>query len=128
MNGTPKIDKSHIVCALADLADPGTRAFKLGTGDWPLKGFVVRKGQEVFAYLNRCPHAGHPLNWQPNDFLTHDQQLLICRSHGAQFEIATGTCVIGPCTGARLKSIPVKIEHEYVVLLDDPDDLATRFA
>jgi nitrite reductase/ring-hydroxylating ferredoxin subunit len=122
------LDPTLVICALADLPDPGTRAFKLGAGDWPLKGFVVRKGEQVFGYLNRCPHAGHPLNWQPNDFLAHDQQLLICRSHGAQFVIESGLCVMGPCTGAQLKSIPVKVEHDHVVLADDPDRLAATFA
>ena len=37
----------------------------MGEGDWPLRGFVVRRGELVRAYVNHCPHAGFPLNWQP---------------------------------------------------------------
>ena len=119
-----KVDIERIICRFEELADPGARAFKLGAGDWPLRGFVVRKGSEVFAYLNRCPHAGHPLNWTADDFFTADQTLLMCHSHGACFEMTTGVCVLGPCVGRELRSIPIKIEHGHVLVADDPDKLA----
>jgi nitrite reductase/ring-hydroxylating ferredoxin subunit len=122
------IDATRAICRVAELLDPGTRAFTVGSGDWPLKGFVVRRGTQVFAYLNRCPHAGHPLNWQANDFLTLDDALIMCRSHGALFDISTGLCVGGPCVGANLRSIAVRIEHDYVMLVDDPDVLAAQMA
>ena len=118
------LDTLRVICRLSELSDPGARAFTMGSGDWPLRGFVVRRGAQAFAYLNRCPHAGHPLNWQSNDFLTADQTLLMCRSHGACFDIATGLCVHGPCVGRELRPIAVKIEHDYVMLADDPDKLA----
>jgi nitrite reductase/ring-hydroxylating ferredoxin subunit len=117
-------DTLRAICRLDELPDPGSRAFKIGSGDWPLRGFVVRKNGNVFAYLNRCPHAGHPLNWQENDFLTPDQTLVMCRSHGAQFEVSTGLCVAGPCPGTYLRPIPVVIAHDYIVVADDPDKLA----
>jgi nitrite reductase/ring-hydroxylating ferredoxin subunit len=123
-----QIDVERAICRVADLSDPGTRAFTIGSGDWPLKGFVVRKGAQVFAYLNRCPHAGHPLNWQSNDFLTLDDALIICRSHGALFDISSGFCVAGPCGGAHLRTISVRIEHDYIMLVDDPDVLAAQMA
>ena len=122
------IDTTRAICRVADLSDPGTRAFTIGSGDWPLKGFVVRKGAQVFAYLNRCPHAVHPLNWQSNDFLTLDDALIICRSHGALFDISSGLCVAGPCGGAHLPTISVRIEHDYIMLVDDPDVLAGQLA
>ena len=122
------IDTTRTLCRKSELPDPGARAFTIGSGDWPLRGFVVRKGEQVFAYLNRCPHAGHPLNLQPNDFLTPDLSLLMCRSHGAQFDISTGLCVAGPCAGAHLRSIAIRIEHDYIMLVEDPDVLAVRLA
>jgi nitrite reductase/ring-hydroxylating ferredoxin subunit len=107
---------SHAVCRLTQLADPGSRAFAIGEGDWPLRGFVVRKGDEVFAYVNRCPHAGHPLNWRPDDFLTLDQTLILCRSHGAVFEMNSGRCVAGPCAGQSLRALRARIDGELVIL------------
>ncbi|MBC7984645.1 MAG: Rieske (2Fe-2S) protein [Candidatus Obscuribacterales bacterium] len=123
-----QIDEERAICRLADLDDPGSRAFTLGSGDWPLKGFVVRKGEQVFAYLNRCPHAGHPLNWQPHEFLSMDRSALLCTSHGARFEITTGLCFAGPCVGRELIPLSVRIEDELVILDDDPDTLAARYA
>jgi nitrite reductase/ring-hydroxylating ferredoxin subunit len=123
-----RIDVERAICRFAELSDPGTRAFTIGSGDWPLKGFVVRKDNQVYAYLNRCPHAGHPLNWQANDFLTLDDALIMCRSHGARFDISTGLCVGGPCGGAYLRSIAVRIEHDYIMLVEDPDALAAQMA
>jgi nitrite reductase/ring-hydroxylating ferredoxin subunit len=111
-----ELDVERVICAFAELDDPGTRGFTIGAGDWPLAGFVVRRGPVVHAYRNRCPHAGHPLNLRPHRFLTPDGSLLLCNSHGAIFEIATGICVAGPCAGARLRPIPVTVERGYVLL------------
>ena len=115
-DAVPEVDVERVVCALAELRDPGSRAFTIGRGDWPLRGLVVRRGAEVHAYVNRCPHAGHPLNLQPHDFLTLDRSLVLCRSHGALFEITTGLCVAGPCAGRHLRRVPVEVEGGYVLL------------
>jgi nitrite reductase/ring-hydroxylating ferredoxin subunit len=111
-----ELDVERVVCALAELEDPGSRAFTIGRGDWPLRGLVVRRGREVHAYVNRCPHAGHPLNLQPHDFLTQDRRLVLCRSHGALFEMTTGLCVAGPCAGRSLRRIPLEILAGYVLV------------
>jgi len=121
---TNLIDTLRVICRFDELPDPGSREFKMGSGDWPLRGFIVRKAGRVFGYLNRCPHAGHPLNWTSTEFLTPDQSLVMCRSHGACFDIATGLCVIGPCVGRELRSIALKVEHDHVMLVEDPDQLA----
>ena len=111
---------SVTICRLADLSDPGSHGFFVGEGDWPLRGFVVRKGDDVFAYVNRCPHAGHPLNRQPDEFLTPDRQHILCRSHLAMFDLRTGECVAGICAGRALQELPVRIEGERVILDVDP--------
>ncbi len=71
------------LCALDEIPDPGSRGFSWGEGDWPLQFFVVRQDGRVFAYPNRCPHAGHELHWQPDRFLTSEHDLILCQSHGA---------------------------------------------
>jgi nitrite reductase/ring-hydroxylating ferredoxin subunit len=111
-------DVERVVCALADLDDPGSRAFTIGRGDWPVRGLVVRRHGAVHAYVNRCPHAGHPLNLRPHEFLTPDRSLVVCNSHGALFEMATGYCVTGPCAGASLRRIPVEVRAGFVLLGD----------
>jgi nitrite reductase/ring-hydroxylating ferredoxin subunit len=94
-----------VICRLDELIDPGSKAFIVGSGDWPLRGFLVRRGDDVFAYVNRCPHAAHPLNWRPDQFLTADLSLIECQSHCALFDSATGACVRGPCAGRTLTRV-----------------------
>ncbi len=121
-----EIDLSRVLCRLADLADPGARSFSAGGGEWPLRGFLVRKGNSVVAYINHCPHQGHPLNLRPDAFLTPDRSLILCSSHGALFEIATGLCVGGPCAGQTLMQIPILIEAGLVMLGDGAERLALQ--
>lgn len=101
---------------LADIEDPGCREFEIGEGDWPFRGFVVRRGDEVFAYQNFCVHVGHPLNWRPNDFLTNDGQRIVCASHGALYDIASGDCAGGPCRGRSLRRVDVEVRDGVVVV------------
>jgi nitrite reductase/ring-hydroxylating ferredoxin subunit len=74
----------------------------------------VRVGDRVFAYQNYCMHVGHPLNWQPHDFLTPDGSRIICASHGALYEPDTGLCVSPPCKGKRLRSVATAIRNGEV--------------
>jgi nitrite reductase/ring-hydroxylating ferredoxin subunit len=99
---------------LDELADPGCREFRIGDGDWPLRGFIVRKGKTVYAYENSCAHLGHPMNWVPDGFLGRDRRAIQCASHGAQFEIETGLCFAGPCLGKSLRKIDVEVRGGIV--------------
>lgn len=116
-----EIDLSRVLCALEEIPPGGSRAFVVGEGDWPLRGLLVRTRAAVHAYVNRCPHAQHPLNLHPHDFLTPDASLIVCNSHGALFEKSTGYCVAGPCAGLALMAIPVQVEAGYVLLADGVD-------
>ena len=110
------IDVERVICRLDDLGESGSRGFSIGTGDWPVRGFVVRVHDQVRGYVNSCPHARHPLNFQPNQFLTLDGALILCASHGALFEKSTGYCVAGPCAGQSLQTLPLEVSDGYVLL------------
>lgn len=113
-----ELDLTRALCALSELPEGTCRGFTLGSGDWPLHGLLVRAGEEVCAYVNRCPHAGHPLNLRPNDFLSPDRALILCHSHGALFEKRTGLCVAGPCAGRSLERLRVTVVGGWVLLAD----------
>jgi nitrite reductase/ring-hydroxylating ferredoxin subunit len=102
------------LCALGDVPNPGCLEVSWGDGRWPLALFLVRRGDCVYGYLNRCPHAGHELNLRANEFLTRDGELILCRSHGAQFRIEDGYCVTGPCPGGMLESFDPVIREDQV--------------
>jgi len=116
-----ELDLERVVCRLAELGN-GARGFTIGNGDWPLCGFAVKVGDTVRGYLNRCPHAGHPLDLLPQRFLTADGTLILCSSHGALFEKASGYCVAGPCLGRSLTPIALQVKCG-LVLLDDGVDV-----
>ncbi len=105
---------------LEELSDPGCREFQIGEGDWPFRGFVVRKGGEVYAYENYCVHVGHPLNWAPDAFLTKDRSAIICASHGAMYEIDTGLCFAGPSLGKSLRPVECEVRDGVVYVSGKP--------
>lgn len=107
---------------LDELDDPGCREFQIGEGDWPFRGFVVRRGQDVFAYQNVCVHVGHPLNWSPDRFLTKDKTAIICASHGATYTIESGECFAGPGTGRSLQKARVELRNGVIYAIG-PDSL-----
>ncbi len=115
-------NKEVVVGRLDELDDPGCREFQIGDGDWPLRGFVVRKGDAVFAYQNVCVHVGHPLNWSPDRFLTKDKSALICASHGAMYEIESGDCIAGPGKGRTLQVVDVEV-RDGLIYVSGPDGL-----
>jgi nitrite reductase/ring-hydroxylating ferredoxin subunit len=127
---TPQIvPAGTVLCRLTDIPDTDTKSFVLGEGDWPLRGLLVRTGDAVHGYVNRCPHAGHMLSFRPDKFLTPDKALILCQSHGALFDKRSGKCVGGPCVGESLTRVPVAVDSGEVRLAEpvDIEKLATRY-
>jgi nitrite reductase/ring-hydroxylating ferredoxin subunit len=107
------------VCALEDLPDAGEREgreFDVRP-DGYAKLFLVRRGDEVFAYLNRCPHRGTPLNWVPDQFLDRERNHILCATHGALFRLEDGHCLAGPCAGDALDPVEIELRDGAVYLV-----------
>jgi len=103
-------------CA-AEALEPGqTTKFELLRGDRRIPAFLVNHRGLHHAYVNRCPHAGTPLDWWPNEFFTLDGRHLICATHGAVFAPDTGLCLAGPCPGARLERLEVARRGDELVV------------
>ena len=84
-------------------------------------GFIVRRGDAVFGYVDRCPHAGVPLAQVLDDYLTPGGDHIACSWHGALFDIEDGLCVGGPCLGQRLTAWPVVVEADEIVTAAPPE-------
>lgn len=110
------------LCNLVDIADPGARGFELPAGAGCRALFVVRKGQQVYAYLNSCPHTGVALEWQPDQFLDLENNFIQCALHGALFTVEKGYCVRGPCVGQSLVSLPVSVAANGDIHLIESSD------
>jgi len=106
-----------VLCALADLPDPGSRGFVFRDGEAMFLGFVVRIEGEVYGYVDRCPHNGLPLAVTQDRYLTREKDLILCGTHGALFRIGSGACVAGPCAGLALSRWPVRVADGMVVAI-----------
>lgn len=101
--------------ALSALAD-GVPAEVEATVDGSAESLVLlRRGGQVRAWLNICPHAGRRLDWAPGRFLLSKGQL-VCAAHGATFETDAGLCVAGPCRGQSLRAVAVAVIGDGVFL------------
>jgi nitrite reductase/ring-hydroxylating ferredoxin subunit len=103
---------SHVLrlCHSGELAECSSRGFDpTGTGRDTV--FIVRR-DGMYAYRNVCPHwANTSMAWRKDAFLNADGTRIVCAAHGAQFDIATGVCLLGPCIGQSLTRVPL-IESE----------------
>ena len=99
------------VCSLDEIPDGQGREFVFGNGKRPFRMFVVRRGGQVWGYVNCCPHFQLPLNSEraPEKFTTADGSLIKCSQHLALFRPDDGYCVDGACPGERLTPIPLSL-------------------
>ncbi len=98
------MDAIVVLCNSRDLVDGGPAvAFDVVYGGQTCRGFAVRFRGEVHGYLNRCTHVAMELDWQPNRFFDDSGRWLLCGTHGAVYEPATGRCAGGPCRGGLVK-------------------------
>jgi nitrite reductase/ring-hydroxylating ferredoxin subunit len=98
---------------LDQIADGAARAFVLEMRAGRFHGFVVRTGDAVHGYVDRCPHMGLPLAQTLDDYV-HEGRIL-CSWHGAVFAIEDGRCLGGPCPGASLTPWPVSVRDGVIV-------------
>ncbi|WP_404382186.1 Rieske (2Fe-2S) protein [Caenispirillum salinarum] len=106
------------LCAPEDVPSPGARGFVLDDDGVRVGIVVVRQGQSVRAYVNRCPHLSIPLNLWPDRFLSPDGQGLQCATHGARFRLDDGFCTAGPCKGRFLQPFPLSVKDRKIVALE----------
>ncbi|MGK6355037.1 Rieske (2Fe-2S) protein [Sphingomonas sp. DT-207] len=97
------------------ISDGKARNFVLELRAGHFHGFVVRRGEAVHGYVDRCPHMGLPLAQKLDAYLTEDASLIACSWHGALFRIHDGACVGGPCAGAALQPWPVTVIDGTIV-------------
>jgi nitrite reductase/ring-hydroxylating ferredoxin subunit len=104
------------LCRLDEIPDGGARGF--GPADGGFTGlFAVRRGENVFVYINSCPHIGTPLDWAPDRFLSSDGSRIVCAMHGAEFQVENGACTRGPCFGERLEPVAATVA-DGVLMVD----------
>ena len=109
-----------LVCASDAVLDNGRGVrFPVTAFGAAATGFVVRHRGRVYAYLNRCAHVPIELDWNEGEFFESGGQYLMCATHGAVYEPASGRCAGGPCRGGRLHPIAVREDAGKIYWLPD---------
>ena len=106
------------LCALDELPLHGARGFDpQGSGQDTV--FVVRQGDALHAYEDRCPHHGTPMAWRKDAYLDARGEHIVCSAHGAIFETTTGLCTLGPCLGESLTAVPLHRGADGSIVIKD---------
>ncbi len=115
---TPTAEATRALCRVEDIPDGGAKGFPPAPGGFT--GLLaIRQGSAVFVYVNSCPHIGTPLDWTPDRFLSADGSRIICATHGAEFQIADGVCIRGPCRGDSLEPVMIQINDGTIFVPKD---------
>lgn len=107
-------DALQALCNGRDLVEGGVAVpFDVMHAGQSCRAFAIRFQGHAHAYLNRCAHVAMEMDWQPNRFFDDSGQWLLCATHGAVYEPASGACSGGPCRGGLIK-VPL-IERDGLV-------------
>jgi nitrite reductase/ring-hydroxylating ferredoxin subunit len=81
------------------------------------KLLVLRNGQQVHAFANRCAHFGIPLAAKPAQLISTPLKSLTCNVHYARYRWADGSCEAGDCDGEGLLAVPLWVRPDGVVCI-----------
>ena len=115
-------ETERLICPSVQLLDSGKGVrFEVEYFGETVPAFVVRKNGRAHGYLNRCAHVAMELDWQEGVFFDSDGRDLLCSTHGATYDTASGRCVGGPCNGTPLVKLRVE-ERDGMIYFKGFDD------
>jgi nitrite reductase/ring-hydroxylating ferredoxin subunit len=105
-----------VLCRLEEVPDGACKELRFGPGEDSFDLLLYRRGGEVRAYVNCCPHFSLPLNAQPGEFLLLRNSQIMCAYHCAVFRLEDGHCIAGPAEGLGLEPVPVQLDGVQIRL------------
>lgn len=75
----------------------------------PFSLVLLRAGNEVKAFVNRCAHFGVPLAAKQEQLIFKPNMSISCNVHYARYRWSDGVCEYGDCEGESLSSIPLQV-------------------
>lgn len=103
------------LCHVDDLREGSARGFGAERAGRD-RMFLVKHKEHLYAYLNDCPHVpGSPMAWRRDEYLSGDASRIVCSGHGAQFDIASGRCTLGPCLGQSLAPVDLEVDDRGLI-------------
>ena len=85
-----------------------------GGGAPEFKILVLRQGDAVHAFANRCAHFGVPLAAKPEQLISTPLKSLTCNVHYARYAWTSGACEAGECDGEALIAVPLDHDNGMV--------------
>ena len=114
----------RVIAGVEEVMPGSVKKFSLIWGKYRIDAFLINDHGDFHAYVNRCRHMPTPLDFIRDEFFSEGRRYLMCYTHGALYEPATGLCVGGPCKGESLYSLPVRIEAGEVLVGCPAGDLS----
>jgi len=106
----------RVISKVDEFQDGSVKKFWIICRQYRVDGFLVNDHGSFHAYVNRCRHMTTPLDFIRDQFLSEDRRHLMCYTHGALYEFATGLCIAGPCKGESLYRLPVRVDRGEVLV------------
>ena len=107
-----------LLCRLDAVPQGACKELRYGEGDASFALLLYRRGAEIHAYVNSCPHFGLPLNARADEFLLYNDGLIMCAHHSAVFSLVDGRCVEGLTSSERLEPVPVRQVGDEIFMAD----------
>jgi len=107
---------------LSAIADVSVREFQFGTGRRVFSMLAIRRGDDVRAYVNACPHVWLPLTFRSPRVLSMDGARIVCSNHFAEFAVDDGRALAGPVEpGCALTRVPVHVDARGDIVIGEAE-------
>jgi nitrite reductase/ring-hydroxylating ferredoxin subunit len=114
----PRASKAarYIVAKTSDLKPGESLKFLMPVRATDEECFLINFEGGFHAYVNRCRHVPMALDWVDNQFFAEEGRYLMCQTHNAYYEPASGECIAGPfeTCGKLLYRVPLEIEDGII--------------
>jgi nitrite reductase/ring-hydroxylating ferredoxin subunit len=117
-------DGDRVIATTEELRPGCVRKFRIICQKYRVDGLLVNDQGHFHAYVNRCRHMPTPLDFVRDQFLSEDRSHLMCYTHGALYDFASGLCIAGPCKGESLYRLPVRVDRGEVLVGCPQGDLS----
>ena len=104
------------ICQAAALAAGESMKFMLPVRGADRRMFCDQLPWGLSRHVNRCRHVPMAMDWVDNQFFAEQGRYLMCQTHNAYFEPASGECIAGPpsACGKFLYRVPLEIDRGFI--------------